>query len=181
MRLKGTLKNIARDWDTGRWDITFEMLEGNIKEVDTLRDKELSIEAKKYFEKRSGKANRLLWACLTEIAQSQTPPRDKWEIYLDYIKRQGQCTMLQIIPEALPKLQQQWRECEVVGRPVVNGRNMLDVLCYFGSSTYNSREFSLLLEEVIEDMKDAGLPIPTSEELQRAIKELEELEKGKET
>ena len=37
-----------------------------------------------------------------------------------------------------------------------------DVNCYFGSSGYNSAEFSRLLNGVIEDIKDAGLDIPVS-------------------
>lgn len=178
MRFKATLKGVAKDWLNGRWNITFEMIEGNIQEVDALKDKELSVEAKKFFEKRSGKANRLLWACCTQIGQAQRPPRDKWDVYLEYIKRQRQCTLLQIVPDALPKLEKQWRECEVVGHPIIDGHEMLDVLCYFGSSTYNSREFSLLLDEIIEDMKQAGIPTPTSEEMRRAIEELEATENG---
>lgn len=50
---------------------------------------------------------------------------------------------------------------------------MLDVLCYFGSSTYNSKEFGLLLNDIIEDMKAMGIPLPTSEEMQIALKEVE--------
>lgn len=181
MRIKAKLKAVARDWTTDRWNITFEMLEGNINELDKLKDKELAVEASKFYEKRSGKANRMMWACCTEIGQAERPPRDKWDVYMDYIRRQGQCTLMQIIPEAFPKLRLTWRECEIVGRPIVNGHEMLDVLCYFGSSTYNSREFSILLEEIIQDMKAADLPTPTSEAMRRAIEELEELENGKET
>lgn len=173
MRMKAKLKGVSKDWESNRWNITFELLEGNITELNTLKDKDLAVEAKKYFEKRSGKANRLLWACCTEIAQAQNPPADKWDVYLAYIKRQGQCTLLRISPEALPKLEKQWRELEVVGHPIENGVEMLDVLCYFGSSTYNSREFSLLLDDIIEDMKEAGLPTPTSQEMQRALEELQ--------
>ena len=94
-------------------------------------------------------------------------------MYLHYIKRQGQFTLIQIIPEAFSKLQSQWREVEIVGKPIVNGIEMLDVLCYFGSSTYNSKEFALLLDDIIEDMKAMGLSLPTSEEMRIALEEVE--------
>lgn len=171
MRFKGRFKSATRDYESERINITFELLEGHISELDTLKDKELSIEAKAFYDKRSGKANRLLWGCIGDIAAELN--QDKWEVYLHYIKRQGQFTLIQIIPEALEKLETQWREVEVVGRPIVNGIEMLDVLCYFGSSTYNSKEFGLLLNDIIEDMKAMGIPLPTSEEMQIALKEVE--------
>ena len=80
---------------------------------------------------------------------------------------------MQIIPEAFEKLQSQWREVEVIGTAIVNGIEMLDVLCYFGSSTYNSKEFGLLLDDIIEDMKAMCIPLPTSEEMRIALEEVE--------
>lgn len=171
MRFKGRFKSATRDYQSDRINITFELLEGHINELDELIDKDLSVEAKKFYDKRSGKANRLLWGCIGDISQSLN--QDKWEIYLHYIRRQGQFTTMQIIPEALEKLQSQWRETEVIGTAIVNGIEMLDVICYFGSSTYNSKEFGLLLDDIIEDMKAMGIPLPTSEEMQIAIDELE--------
>lgn len=171
MRFKGKFKGASRDYESGRINLTFELLEGRINELDEIKDKELSIEAKKFYDKRSGKANRLLWGCIGDISKSLN--QDKWEVYLHYIKRQGQFTLIQIIPEAFSKLQSQWREVEIVGKPIVNGIEMLDVLCYFGSSTYNSKEFALLLDDIIEDMKAMGLSLPTSEEMRIALEEVE--------
>lgn len=171
MRFKGRFKGASRDYESGKINLTFELLEGNINELDELKNTELSIEAKKFYNKRSGKANRLLWGCIGDISKSLN--QDKWEVYLHYIKRQGQFTLIQIIPEAFEKLETQWREVEIVGRPIVNGIEMLDVLCYFGSSTYNSKEFGLLLEDIIEDMKAMGLALPTSEEMRIALEEVE--------
>jgi len=171
MRFKGRFKSAYRDWETGRVNISFELMEGHISEIDEIKNKELSIDVKKFFDKRSGKANRLLWSCINEIAQVVN--EDKWSVYLHYIKRQGQFTLVQIIPEALDKLKAQWREIEVIGHPFVDGREMLDVLCYFGSSTYNTKEFGKLLDEIISDMKDMNLPVPTSEEMRIALEEVE--------
>ena len=47
------------------------------------------------------------------------------------------------------------------------------MLCYFGSSTLDSKEFSVLLDGVISEMKEMGLETPTSKEMQRAIERWE--------
>lgn len=186
MRMRGKLHEVSRAWDSKKLRITFEIAEGNPQELDSLVDKDLQIEAKRYSDKRPGKANRLLWACIQDItyhlrAENKDPNLDKWDVYLGYIKRFGECELLRIRPEHFDKLQNTWRECEVIGHPVENGIEYLDVLCYYGSSTYNSREFSRLLDDIIADMKAAGIPTPPSEEMKRALAEIEERENGKET
>lgn len=182
MRIKGTLKGITKDFMTGRWNITFEMTEGNPQEVQQIQNKELAIEAKQWRDHRSGRANRMLWACLGEIAQALHA--DKWDLYLQKLRECGQYTLIEMPQEALPKFRAIYRECEDIGARIVDGQEMRQVLCYYGSHTYNSQEFSVLLDKVIEDMKAAGLPTPTSQEMRRAIEELEEQERrenGKKT
>ena len=41
------------------------------------------------------------------------------------------------------------------------------MLCYFGSSTYDTKEFSVLLDGVISEMREMGIQTPTSEEMER--------------
>jgi hypothetical protein len=43
------------------------------------------------------------------------------------------------------------------------------MLCYFGSSTYDSKEFSILLNGVISEMEEMGLATPKSEEVERML------------
>jgi len=46
----------------------------------------------------------------------------------------------------------------------------IQLQCYFGSSTYNSKEFSTLLEGVIYEAKELGIDIITKEEKERLLK-----------
>ena len=63
-------------------------------------------------------------------------------------------------PKAVEAVKKQWREVEEVGRGTVNGVESVQLLCYFGSSTMDSKEFSVLLDGVISEMKEMGLPTP---------------------
>lgn len=135
------------------------------------QDREKLFDITEHKEKRSRNANSLLWACLGEIASALKT--DKWEVYLQMLKRYGQFTYICVKPTAVEGVKKQWRECEEIGHVNINGQDSVQMLCYFGSSTYNSKEFSILLDGVVSEMKEIGLETPADREMERAIKELE--------
>ena len=158
------------DYSSKKWLITLE-LDSPPVEYDKTKDKPLNITIKQYRTGRSKDANALMWACIGEIAQEIRA--DKWEIYLQMLKKYGQYTYVCVIPEAVEMIRKQWRECEELGKVNINGRESVQLLCYYGSSTYDTRQFSILLDGIIYDMKELGIPTPTSEEMRRSIDEWE--------
>lgn len=171
MKIRGTLKSINQDWQTKKISATFELTEANASDLEKIKDQDADLEIKKHRNHRSRNANAMLWACLGEAAAFLHT--DKWTLYINALRLYGQYTMVEMEPAAFEKFRNIYRECEDVGGHTVNGKEMRQVLCYYGSSTYNSEEFSRLLSGVIDDMKQAGLETPTSEEMQRALEELE--------
>lgn len=163
MRIKGKLSAVYPDIMTGRHTIAIQMLEGNITEIEKYKDKDLTVEIKQYRKMRSNDANAMLWACLSEIAEAFGG--DKWDYYLQALRKYGQYTLVEMDKEAVPKFRMMYRECEVIGER----DGMVQLMCYYGSSTYNTKEFSVLLDGVIDDMKQAGLEVPPSEEMRRAL------------
>ena len=130
-------------------------------------------EVKEHKNKRSKDANSLLWACLDEIAKAMIPPQDKWNVYLLMLKRYGKFTYICVKPNVVDAVKLQWRECEEIGHVNINGQDAVQLLCYFGSHTYNTKEFSVLLDGVISEMAEMGLETPQDKEMQRAIKQYE--------
>lgn len=175
MQFTGKFQGITTDWQTGEYKIMFSINEPSaLAAIEQIQDCEkLSIEAKKYREKRSVDANGMLWACIGEIAKASTPPLDKWDVYLLMLKRYGQFTYICVKPNAVEAMKNQWRECEVVGEIDINGKKAVQLLCYFGSSTYNTKEFSELLEGVVYEMRQMELQPPPSKEMRRALEEWE--------
>lgn len=98
---------------------------------------------------------------------------DKWSIYLLMLKRYGKYTYICVKPNAVPAIKKQWRECEELGEIDINGEKAVQMLCYFGSSTYNTKEFSHLLDGVISEMDLIGLETPGEKELERAVEQWE--------
>lgn len=160
------------DVTTGKWLLTFETVE--LPDIfDKTRDKDLNLEIKQHRNHRSKDANALLWECIGRLAMALRA--DKWDIYLLMLKRYGQYTYIVVPPNAVDMVARQWRECEVIGDININGRDGVQMLCYYGSSTYNTKQFSILLDGVISEMKEIGLTAPTSEEMRRSIEEWEKM------
>ena len=174
MNTTGNIIALSKDWVTNKLLINLQVDDCPTEELQTLAQCEkLSIEIKKYRKKRSLDANGMLWACLGEIANVLRA--DKWDIYLQMLKRYGKYTYICVKPAVVEAVKAQWRECEVLGEMEVNGQKAVQMLCYFGSSTYDTKEFSMLLDGVISEMREIGLQPPPTEEMKRA---LEQWQKG---
>lgn len=122
-----------------------------------------------YREKRSLDANAYLWVQLQKMAEVLRT--DKWSLYLQMLKRYGQFTYIVVKPNAVESVKKQWRECEEVGEVDVNGTKAIQMLCYYGSSTYDAKEFSILLDGVLSEAKDLGIETLSSGELERMMEQ----------
>lgn len=145
---------------------------GNPKQIINYlleQDSDRLFDLSEHKQKRSLNANALLWHCLGEIAN--TLNTDKWEVYLQMLKRYGKYTYICVKPNVVDSVKKQWRECEVLGDIEINGQKAIQMLCYFGSSTYDSKEFSSLLNGVISEMEEMGLATPESEEIERIMEQ----------
>lgn len=169
--MKGRLHGLTRDID-GNLVVSFRVFdEKNArKELEQIKDENtIEIQAKKVHRKRSLSANALLWECLDKIAISLRA--DKWDVYLMMLRRYGKFTYICVKPHVVDAVKLQWRECEEIGEIEINGEKAVQLLCYFGSSTYNAKEFSRLLDGVISEMREMGLETPPDEGMRRAIEQ----------
>lgn len=132
-------------------------------------------EIKEKREKRSKDANALMWHCLSQMAKAISPPIDKWDMYLMELKKYGKFSYVLLDEKAVDSFKKLWRETEVVGEVDVNGRKAVQLLCYYGSSTYNTKEMSVLLDGVIDDMKQMELEPPTPRAMRESLDEWERI------
>lgn len=166
---KARLVDISKDWKTNKFRLTFELDSFLPNMADTIRDVCLRLSVKKWKEKRSLDANALLWHCIGEIAK--TIRADKWEVYLKLLREYGQYTYICVHPRAVEAVKKQWREVEEIGEININGTTSIQLLCYFGSSTYDTHEFSVLLDGTIQEMRNLEIPTPADEQIERSLQE----------
>ena len=177
MEFTGELVQIAKDFTTGKWQAIFTVNEPNaVNGLDKLKNTLLTVKTAKFIRKRSLDANAMMWACLKEIADAINA--DKWDVYLRMLKRYGKFTYVVVKENAVEAMKKQWRECEVVGDYEVNGQKAVQMLCYFGSSTYDTKEFAKLLDGIVSEMKEMGLQPPPSKKMQIALENWEKERKN---
>ena len=170
MEAQGKFKGCSKDIITGGYIVSFD-LSSLPSDLEELGGYTLDIVARRHREKRSKNANAMLWECLGRIAS--TIGADKWDIYLQMLKRYGEFTYVVVKPKAVEMLKRQWRECEEIGEIDIHGEKAVQMLCYYGSSTYDTKQFSVLLDGVISEMKEMGIEAPMPKRVQAALDEWE--------
>ena len=132
---------------------------------DVSKIDDLDIELKKHREKRSLNANAYCWVLLQKLAEKLNTSKD--DLYLIMLERYGQFTHLVVKPNVVDKVKEEWRTCRVLGEITVNGKKGIQLQCYFGSSTYNSKEMSTFIDGIISECKEQGIETMTPNELER--------------
>ena len=129
-----------------------------------------------YIKKRSLDANGYLWLILRQMAE-KLKTTDK-EIYREMIRRVGQVTILPVKDEAIETFVKRWEangdgwQVDVIGA-CKNTEGYSNLRCYYGSSVYDTKEFSVLLDEVITEAKELGIDTATPDEIERMKQEYE--------
>lgn len=178
MEFFGKLKSIYFDVADGEWNITFSTTEYIEMLGLELKEKLLNIKAVIKREKRSLNANALFWHCAGEVSKALRI--SKWEVYLNCLRDYGEYTYLIVKPHAVSQTMKMWRECEVLGEIEFVGENGkkqkgVQLLCYFGSSTYDTKQFSILLDGIGNMMEDVGLKRPEPREVKNALDRWQDL------
>lgn len=163
-QVKGNLLSCELS-DNGKWVITFTC--DSPVPLELKEDLQISLE--KWREKRSLNANNLLWEYIDRIAEKLRT--DRWSVYLKALRDYGTASYIVVNPEALDYLKATIRETEVLGDIEVNGRKGVQVACYHGSSQMDTKQFSRLLDGVLQDAKDLGIETPDEERLKELIKQ----------
>lgn len=169
MEFRGHIVDISRDWKTGKFRVTFESMEDISKQLESITDKLLTITAKIFRNKRSRDANSYSWVLMQKIAE--TIKSDKWSVYLDMLGRYGVFTHIIVRPGVVDRVMSEWRTVKNLGEVTVSGQTGIQLQCYFGSSTYDTKEMSVFIEGIVSECHELGIETATPEELERMKKE----------
>ena len=136
---------------------------------------------KKHRQKRSLDANDYCWVLLRKIAENlaEMNPDEKApdieDIYRSHIKDVGVYEPLPIRADAVRRFCEAWKSrgigwfVEVVDDSKLEGYKR--VHAYYGSSTYDTREMSRLIDNIVQDCKALGIETLPPHELERLKEE----------
>ncbi len=168
MEVTGCIRDVNRDWKTGKYNITLSINEASaMTEVDQLiKCDRLDIEVKKHREKRSRDSNSYCWVLMQKLAEHSGI--DKWDVYLECLKKYSRAFTHVIVKEdAIDKVKELYRECIDLGEIKVNGQSGHQLQVYFGSSTFDSKEMSVFLDGVVSECKELGIETLPPYEIER--------------
>lgn len=119
--------------------------------------KTLQLELKPVKKQRSLDANAALWVLLGEMAAKLRTSKD--ELYLEMLSRYGVFTHVVVKPNVVDRVKAEWRTVRELGEVTINGQKGIQLQCYFGSSTYDTQEFTRLLDGVISEARELGITL----------------------
>ena len=138
-------------------------------EYDNLKDKELDVEIKKHRQKRSLDANAYCWTLIDKIAAAMS--LDKLTVYREAIRDIGGVTDIVCTQErAVESLISAWQS-KGIGWQAETMPSKIDgcvnVLLHYGSSTYSTKQMSLLIDQLVYGAKKLDIETETPERLER--------------
>lgn len=177
--LKGKIKDVSVD-TTGNATLTLSV--ENKKALETCYDElknvdKLSITLKKHYEKRSLNANAYFWYLCGQIAD--VTEQDVNSIYREFILNLGDnYIILPIKDNAVDTFIKNWSEtangvkrlgwiCSILGNSKIQGYT--NVCAYYGSSTYDKKQMNKLINDVIFECNNLGIPTATDEEINKML------------
>ena len=118
-----------------------------LKQFDNLK----MFEIKEHKEKRSLDANAYAWVLLGKLQEKLCITKE--EIYRNLIKEIGSYEIVPVKDEAVERFTQSWNKNGlgwITDTMKSKLKGFTNVICYYGSSSYNNQEMSRLIDLIIQ-------------------------------
>lgn len=110
-----------------------------------------SVEIKTERKSRSLNSNAYFWTLVNKIAVAMKSTDD--EIYIDMLHKYGTKEYVACLPDIIPELKKAFKIVETVSKTVINGKWGVTLRLIRGSSTYDTKEMSTLIEGIVDEAK----------------------------
>ena len=140
--------------------LTLSKGEDFTSQFNELSDKDLDINVKRYYDKRSLRANRYCWSLINKLAGTL---RTSNELYKELLIRYGQTDIIELNNGI-----DATRYFEYV-RELERGETFTTYIVAVGSSKYNSSEMARFIDGVISECKEQGIQTETPDEIAKMV------------
>ena len=149
-----------------RFNLLLPQILDAVANLDADTEYELTIAKPK--KAKSNEANAYYWILIGKLSEKiGVPPVD---IYKHHIKDVGgNYEVIPIRDDAVDTWQKNWQVkglgwvCEILGESKLRGYT--NTICFYGSSTYDSRQMSRLIDLCVQDCKAQGIETMTPSEM----------------
>lgn len=165
--MKGRIVDFSLSFDR-KQRITVE-IDGDFRhDFEQLREGPVEVSVKKYRAKRSLDANGYAWVLCDKIAERMRIP--KADVYRDHIRQLGGVSEVVCArDQAVARLREGWEkngigwQTDTLPSKIAGCTN---VVLYYGSSTYDTKQMSALIDSLADTAKSLGIEVMPPEELQ---------------
>lgn len=133
-------------------------------------DKEIAVKIEIKRSRRSLDANAYCWVLLGKLGEKLH--RSDIEIYREIIKDNGVFTIVPIREDAVKAWIENWKKngtgwvCDDLGE-CKNIKGYRNIKSYYGTSRYDSKQMSRILDAIIEECKTQNIDTDTPDEIER--------------
>lgn len=125
------------------------------------QDAEKLYEIKEKKSKRSLTANAYYWSLLNKLASVMRTSSD--EAHFMMLRRYGVCEVVSVRSDI--NIKGYFKYFDIIGQSNLDGKEFTHYKIYKGSSEMDSKEFSILLDGLISECEEVGIPILTPDEV----------------
>lgn len=140
----------------------------------------LRVKLVRWREKRSLTANAYAWVLLDKLSEKLGINRE--ELYRQYIMDLGGNTDTYRIPlKAYKQFKGHWEKngagwmVDLIG---ASGPGMIDIMVYYGSSSFDTKTMARLIDLIIQDCREQGIEFLPPERLTAMMEDWDEIKKN---
>ena len=129
--------------------------------VEEFKGKDIQLQLKEYKRERTIQQNNCAWAVITKISEAINASKrteDVMKVYCDILTKSNiKSEYVMILEEALERFQINFRAVVPIEKREINGKQMLWVKVFYGSSNFDTKEMSTFLEQVLDYANECGV------------------------
>ena len=166
MKTTGRIIGIDIDYVTHKHKITLEVDNKELVGLEEIRNLPLiDITLEKHVEHRKLRANNYAWVLIQQLADKLGATKE--EVYREYIKNKGVFRTVTIANKAVKTFTHLWSEKGLgwICEPINEGETMTDLICYYGTSSYNTKQMANFIDYIVAEAKEQGIETLTPEEI----------------
>lgn len=182
MQTTGIIEDISIDLKTRKPKISVLLDTKEIEIVEQLKNEnKLNVELKKYREKRSLNANNYFWKLLQELCD--LADIETIEEYKRRVKQLGIFKRLKIMTEDVKTVEKIWTDrgiawfCEIADTEYIGDTEFKIINAYYGSSSFNTKQMSRLINDLVQDCQAYGIETKTPAEIESLLRSWENEQK----
>ena len=174
MNSTGTITDIGLDYKTRKAKISLLLDTNSLDIIEELKNEnKLDVEIKKHRKKRSLNANAYFWKLLTEYSEEKGI--DTIEEYKERVKRLGIFRVSRVEAKDVETYKKSWENwgtawfCEIYDTEYIGDIEFKILHLYYGSSSFNSKQMSRLINDLVEDCKEVGIETKPENEIKSLL------------